>query len=77
MIGVELVDPGTFTPNPQAAQLVLEACRRGGLLIGKGGLYNNVLRIAPPMSVTMGEADTAIDVLTQSLHDADRTVQGQ
>jgi 4-aminobutyrate aminotransferase len=77
MIGVELVDPGTLTPNPRAAQLVLEACRRDGLLIGKGGLYNNVLRIAPPMSVTMEEADTAVDVLTQALHDADRIVQGQ
>ena len=77
MIGVELVDPGTLTPNPRAAQLVLEACRRGGLLIGKGGLYNNVLRIAPPMSVTMEEADTAVDVLTQALHDADQSAQGQ
>ena len=76
MIGVELVGPGTLVPNPQAAQLVLETCRLGGLLIGKGGLHNNVLRIAPPMSVTMEEADTALDVLTQALHDADRTAQG-
>ena len=46
-------------------------------MIGKGGLYNNVLRIAPPMSVTMEEADTAVDVLTQALHDADQSAQGQ
>ena len=77
MIGVELVEPLTVTPNPRAAQLVLEACRRGGVLIGKGGLYNNVLRIAPPMSVTMDEATTAIEVLTEALHTADQAVQGQ
>jgi 4-aminobutyrate aminotransferase len=77
MVGVELVEPGTLTPNPTAAQFVLEACRRGGLLIGKGGLYNNVLRIAPPMSVTMEEANNAIGVLTEALSEADRSVQGQ
>jgi 4-aminobutyrate aminotransferase len=77
MIGVELVEPGTLTPNPKAAQLVLEACRRGGVLIGKGGLYNNVLRIAPPMSVTMEEANHAIGVLTEALSEVDRLVQGQ
>ena len=73
MVGVELVEPGTLIPNPLAAQFVLETCRRGGLLIGKGGLHNNVLRIAPPMTVTMDEATTAVDVLTTALYDADHT----
>ena len=77
MIGVELVEPGSLVPNSLAAQSVLEACRRGGVLIGKGGLHNNVLRIAPPMSVTMDEAATAIDVLTEALRDADQAVQGR
>ena len=76
MIGVELVEPGSLVPNSLAAQSVLEACRRGGVLIGKGGLHNNVLRIAPPMSVTMDEAATAIEVLTEALRDADQAVQG-
>ena len=76
MIGVELVEPGSLVPNSLAAQSVLEACRRGGVLIGKGGLHNNVLRIAPPMSVTMNEAATAIEVLTEALRDADQAVQG-
>jgi len=72
MIGVELVEPGSLTPNPAAAKTVLEACRRSGVLIGKGGLYNNVLRIAPPMSVTVDEAETAIEAITNALHEADR-----
>jgi 4-aminobutyrate aminotransferase len=77
MVGVELVQPGTLAPNPSAAQFVLEECRRGGVLIGKGGLHNNVLRIAPPMSVTIDEANDAIAVLTEALSGADRSVQGQ
>lgn len=76
MIGVELVEPGSLTPNLLAAQSVLEACRRGGVLIGKGGLHNNVLRIAPPMSVTMDEATTFLEVLTEALHDANHAVTG-
>jgi 4-aminobutyrate aminotransferase len=77
MVGIELVEPGTLTANPQAAQAVLEACRRGGLLVGKGGLYNNVLRIAPPMSVTMSEATSAVEVLTEVLYDVDQAAQGR
>ena len=50
MIGVELVRPGTGSPGepaPELASAVLEATKRRGLLVGKGGLYGNVLRIAP------------------------------
>ncbi|MDA8149125.1 MAG: aspartate aminotransferase family protein [Actinomycetota bacterium] len=72
MLGVELVHPGTTVANPVAAQVVLEEARRRGVLIGKGGLRGNVLRIAPPMSVTMDEADTAVDVLAAALEAAAR-----
>ena len=56
MLGVELVEPGSKTPNVAMAGRVLEAARDEGLLIGKGGLYGNVLRIAPPLSLTADEA---------------------
>ena len=55
MIGVELARPGTGEPDPAAAAAVLEATRDRGLLIGKGGLYGNCLRVSPPL--TLGEAD--------------------
>ncbi|MFP5352054.1 MAG: aspartate aminotransferase family protein [Actinomycetota bacterium] len=67
MLGIELVEPGTTTPAPSAAARVLEDCRRDGVLIGKGGLYGNVLRVAPPLSVTMEEADQAMEVLAGAL----------
>lgn len=63
MIGVELVVPGGLEPNPRAAAGILEATREGGLLIGKGGLYGNVLRLAPPLSITADEADEGLAIL--------------
>src|SRR6056297_655924 len=67
MAGVELVRPGGIEPDAAAAGAVLEAARRRGVLIGKGGLYGNVLRIAPPMTITAAEADEGLAAVTASL----------
>ncbi len=72
MIGVELVQQGTTQPNPRAAALVHEECRRLGVLIGKGGMYGNVLRIAPPMSVTSDEAKMGGEAIIEALRVVDR-----
>lgn len=70
MIGVELVVDGSRDPNLAAAARALEGCRRRGLLIGKGGLYGNCLRIAPPLSVTGEEADEACGILIAAIEEA-------
>lgn len=68
MIGIELVRPGTDEADPEAASAVQEAAREGGLLIGKGGGHNtSVLRIAPPLSLTVAEAEEGAAVLEQAL----------
>jgi 4-aminobutyrate aminotransferase len=67
MLAVELVEPGTGAPDAGAAARAQEAARRGGLLVGKGGLYGNVLRIAPPLVVTEAEADEGIEILAAAL----------
>lgn len=68
MIGVELVKPGTDEASPEAAAAVLEAARREGLLIGKGGGHNtSVLRIAPPLSLTVAEAEEGAAILERAL----------
>jgi 4-aminobutyrate aminotransferase len=66
MIGVELVRRDG-TPAPETAAAVLEAAREEGLLIGKGGLYGNALRLAPPMSITEEEADEGFARLERAL----------
>ncbi|HET9291971.1 MAG TPA: aspartate aminotransferase family protein, partial [Actinomycetes bacterium] len=44
-----------------------EEARRGGLLVGKGGLYGNVLRIAPPLVLTEAEADEGLEILAHAI----------
>ncbi len=58
------------TPRPAVAAATLERCREAGLLVGKGGLYGNVLRIAPPMTVTSDEIDAGARILTRAVIDA-------
>jgi 4-aminobutyrate aminotransferase len=67
MIGVEFVHPGTSKPDPGAALAMLEALRDECLLVGRGGLDGNVLRIAPPMSVTIDEVDVALERFERAL----------
>ncbi|MEV0114896.1 aspartate aminotransferase family protein [Streptomyces sp. NPDC050844] len=68
MIGIELVDPTTGEANPRAAAAALEAARAGGLLIGKGGGHDtSVLRIAPPMTLTVAEAEEGAAILERAL----------
>jgi alanine-glyoxylate transaminase/(R)-3-amino-2-methylpropionate-pyruvate transaminase len=64
MLGVELVrDRATREPAKEETLDVLEYCREMGMLIGKGGLDGNVLRIKPPMCITAEDVDYALDVL--------------
>ena len=67
MIGVERVGPGGKHPAPQAAARVMELAKQRGLLIGKGGLHGNVLRLAPPMTLTETEAAQALEILTDTV----------
>jgi alanine-glyoxylate transaminase / (R)-3-amino-2-methylpropionate-pyruvate transaminase len=68
MLGVELVrDRATKEPAPEETLVAWETARELGLLIGKGGLNGNVLRIQPPLCITMADVDFAIDVLDQAL----------
>jgi len=76
MLGVELVEPGTDTPSATAASLVLEAAREQGVLIGKGGRAGNALRIAPPMTLTVAEAEEGAEALEAALKHAQSTMEG-
>ncbi len=69
MIGVDIVRPGTTEPDAAAATAVLEAAKRHGVLIGKGGLHGNVLRIAPPLTLTADEAAEGLQALVASIEE--------
>jgi len=75
MLGVELVrDRATKEPARQETLDVLEAARELNVLVGKGGLDGNVLRIKPPMCITAADVDFALDVLDRALATAGRAV---
>ncbi|HEV7707345.1 MAG TPA: aminotransferase class III-fold pyridoxal phosphate-dependent enzyme [Asanoa sp.] len=67
MLAVEFVQPGTAEPDVPATVRVFEECRKGGLLVGKGGLYNNVLRMGPPLTLTEEEAREALEILVNAI----------
>ena len=57
---------GDRTPNAQATASLLEETRKRGLLVGKGGLHGNALRIAPPLCVGQSEVEEALRILSDS-----------
>jgi alanine-glyoxylate transaminase/(R)-3-amino-2-methylpropionate-pyruvate transaminase len=68
MLGVELVkDRATKEPAQEACAEVFERCKDLGLLIGKGGLRGNTLRIKPPMCIHQDDADFMLDVIDEAL----------
>jgi len=68
MLGVELVrDRATKEPAKSETLEVLEGAREMSVLLGKGGLDGNVLRIKPPMCITKDDVDYAIEVLDRAL----------
>ncbi|MFC0555280.1 aspartate aminotransferase family protein [Planotetraspora thailandica] len=67
MFAIELVDPATGAPAPALAVRFLEETKKLGLLVGKGGLYGNTLRMAPPLTITEDEAREGLGILVTAL----------
>jgi 4-aminobutyrate aminotransferase len=67
MLAAEIVKDGTEPDAATTAKLQQETKNRG-LLIGKGGLYGNVLRMAPPMTLTEEETAEALEILRNSFN---------
>jgi len=64
---IELVeDRKTKTPAPAKTVAVMEACRNNRVLLGKGGLYGNVLRMSPPMNISKADVDNFAKALDAS-----------
>jgi 4-aminobutyrate aminotransferase len=77
MAALELVtDRRRKTPAPAETALALEAARENRIILGKGGMYGNVLRISPPMNVGPGDVDQFIRLLDKSLAACTTAVAG-
>jgi 4-aminobutyrate aminotransferase-like enzyme len=52
---------------------LFEKTKEQGLLIGKGGLYGNVIRITPPLTIEKNEIDRAIRIMDQAFENVQAT----
>lgn len=67
MQAIELVrDRQTKEPAPQETLQLLERTRENGLLIGRGGMYGNVVRLGPAMNISKADVDGAFAILDKS-----------
>jgi len=66
MVAVELVQPGTSEPHPDAAAAVNRACHAAGLVTLTCGTYGNVLRFLPPLVIGDGLLKEGLDILTDA-----------
>jgi len=71
MQALELVqDRDSKTPAAEETARLMEAARENRLLIGKGGLYGNVIRISPPLNITRADIDEFVRALDRSFAQA-------
>ena len=60
-------DRATKEPAPEVTNQFMEECRKRGLLVGKGGLFANVIRTSPPLNITTADVDEAVRIMDESL----------
>ena len=68
MQAIECVQPGSIEPNPTAAARLIEVCKDQGLLVGKGGLYGNVIRLTPMLNVSEEEMSEGCEIIVSALN---------
>lgn len=67
MLGVEIADPKTKAPLAAECARLVEVAKDNGVILGKGGLFANTIRIKPPMTITKDNADTCLNIMKKAL----------
>jgi 4-aminobutyrate aminotransferase-like enzyme len=66
MLGVEIA-AADKTPMPKETAQIVEIAKDNGVILGKGGLWGNVIRIKPPMSITKENVDTCLKIMRKAM----------
>lgn len=67
LLGIELVkDKKTKVHATEEAALFMDACKERGLLLGKGGLQGNVIRLAPPISINESQVNSMLEIMDKA-----------
>jgi len=76
MLGIELVcDQDSKEPATQEMLEVMEICRQNGILIGKGGIDGNVIRIQPPLELTKEQVEKSCQILDYAFTKVENTMK--
>ncbi len=67
MQALEIVKAGGIEPDAARTATFVDTCKDMGLLLGKGGLYGNAVRIAPHLNVSADDMDAAMDIIGRAL----------
>lgn len=75
MIGVEIVkNKKTKELGLQETDKVRKLCADNGLIVGKGGLWNNVIRIQPPLTIREEHVDQAMEALEKAVKEVEKEI---
>lgn len=66
MVGAEIADENKTPLTAETAKIV-EMCKDDGVIIGKGGLYGNTIRIKPPLTISKENVDTMLKSVRKAL----------
>lgn len=74
MLGIEFAAKDK-TPLPQQTARIVELCKEDGVIVGKGGIFGNVIRIKPALNITKDNADTLLKVLGKAVATVEKESQ--
>lgn len=69
MQALEFVVPGTKDPSPEFTSAVAKRCHNEGVLVLTAGTYSNVVRLLPPLTISLELLNEGLDVLEESIAD--------
>lgn len=67
MLGIEIADPKTKAPLAEECARIVEIAKDDAVVLGKGGLFGNTIRIKPPMTITKENVDTCLNIMKKAL----------
>lgn len=67
MLGIEFAEPGSKKQLPAECSKIVEISKDNGVILGKGGLWGNTIRLKPPMTVTKADADRCLEAMRKAL----------
>ncbi len=63
MVAIELIEPGTKTPNAAATKTIVGYCQQHGVIAITCGTYGNVIRLLPPLIISDEQLADGLSVL--------------